>query len=284
MYVIIDCNYICHVAKYSLGDLTWEDKKIGVIFGFLRQILSLAKIFDTNNFIFAWDSKESKRKEILPSYKANRHFNKTEEEKELDAIAYAQFDIIRTEVLPDIGFKNNLHVKGFEADDIIASITKKFLADELIIISSDSDLLQLLDRNRVKMYNVQTKRTYSESNMITEYGIGHELWAKVKAIAGCTSDNIAGVKGVGEKTAIKYLKGELSKTTKAFKDISDFSEDYQKNLQLVTLPFKGMPVPKVIPQRETSYHGMYSICEKYGFQSLLQKETIKQWVKNLQAK
>jgi DNA polymerase-1 len=266
-----------------MGDLSFEDKKVGILFGYLKQVLSIANKFDTNKFIFAWDSKESKRKELFPEYKANRHYDKTPEEEELDAIAYSQFDTIRKEVIPTIGFKNNFMVKGYEADDIIASITKRYNAEEFLIVSSDNDLLQLLS-DHVKIYNIKTKTSYNEAQMIKDYNISHVLWPKVKAIAGCNSDAIPGVRGVGEKTAIKYLNDQLKPESSSYQEIENFIKygDYKRNIQLVTLPYRKLDF-MIYKQKETSYKGMYSICEKYGFQSLLKKETLQQWVKNLKA-
>ena len=182
MRVIIDCNYICHMAKHSMGELSFEELHSGVIFGFLRQMLSLINTFKTNDFIFVWDSRESKRKVLFPTYKANRHYEKTEEEKELDAIAYKQFDILRTEVIPKIGFVNNFMMKGYEADDVIAGIVFRN-KENFVIVSSDNDLLQLLN-NRVRIYSIKNKSYYTEEMMLKEYNISPDKWAEVKAIAG----------------------------------------------------------------------------------------------------
>lgn len=282
MQIIIDSNYICHVAKHSIGGLSWEDKKVGIIFGFLRQVLSLAKKYGTNEFIFAWDSKESKRKAIFPEYKANRIMNKTEEEIEFDQIAYSQFSVLRDTIIPTIGFVNNFRVNGYESDDIIAQITKKYSGDRFVIVSSDNDMLQLLENNRVTIYNIKSKKEYSFADMIKEYDATPAMWPMVKAIAGCVSDGIPGVKGVGEKTAIKFLNGSLKDTTSAYANIRDFSDLY-RNRVLVTLPLKGMPVLTLKQQRTTSFIGMHKVCADHGFQSLLTKEAVAQWKKNLKS-
>ena len=283
MYIILDCSYLCHVAKHAMGELSWADKKVGVVFGFLRQVLTIAKTFETNNFIFAWDSKESKRKAIFPQYKSNRHAEKTVEEKELDAIAYAQFTEIRETVLPYLGVSNNFQVRGYEADDIIAQITKKHIASEFIIVSSDSDLYQLLERNRVYIYSIKKKEYYTHDNFVNEYGVNPPTWAMVKAIAGCVSDGVPGVVGVGEKTAIKYLKGELKTTTTAYAKIRDFP-NLDRNKQLVTLPYPDMPLLKVSKQRKLSLDHFLNLCVDYGFESFLRKEMLDQWKKYLNLK
>lgn len=282
MRIIIDANYVCHVAKHAMGGLSFEDKKSGVIFGFLRQVLSLAKKYNTNDFIFSWDSKESKRKELFPEYKANRVMHKTEEEKEFDQITYVQFNTLREKIIPMLGFVNNFRVSGYESDDIIAQITKSHAKESFMIVSSDNDMLQLLDQKRVTIYNIKTKKEYTEAQMIDEYDATPMMWPMVKAIAGCVSDGVPGVVGVGEKTAIKYLNGELKDTTQAYASIRDFSDLY-RNRKLVTLPYEGMPNIVLKQQKSISFDGMYKVCTSYGFQSLLSKEAISQWRRTLRA-
>ena len=72
MILLVDSNSICHQAKHSMGNLTWEEKEVGIIFGFLRQLLSLAKTFETNKFVFVWDSRISLRTKMFPDYKKTR--------------------------------------------------------------------------------------------------------------------------------------------------------------------------------------------------------------------
>lgn len=280
MYIILDCSYLCHVAKHAMGELLWEEKRVGIIFGFLRQLLSIAKHFESNDFIFAWDSKESKRKQIFPEYKANRHSEKTIEEKELDAIAYAQFTEIREKVLPYLDVHNNFMIRGFEADDIIAQITRKHTESEFVIVSSDSDLYQLLETNRVTIYSIKKKEIFNWASFVKEYDILPSAWQTVKAIAGCVSDGVPGVAGVGEKTAIKYLNGELKDTTTAYAKIRDF-QDLYRNRQLVTLPYPGMPLLKISKQGKLPLLRFLDICRDYGFESFVKKDNLDQWKKYL---
>jgi 5'-3' exonuclease len=125
--ILIDSNSICHAAKHSMGDLSYEERKVGVIFGFLLQLLSLSKLLKSNRFVFIWDSRKSLREQIFPDYKYKRkNKEKTKEEKEMDDIAYAQFNILRTEIIPALGFQNNFMFDGYEADDLIAKICFKY--------------------------------------------------------------------------------------------------------------------------------------------------------------
>ena len=71
-YLLLDCNYLCHRAKHSTGDLSYGGDATGVIYGFLKSLSGFQDFFNTSNFVFCWDSNTSKRKEIYPEYKANR--------------------------------------------------------------------------------------------------------------------------------------------------------------------------------------------------------------------
>lgn len=278
MIIIVDSNSVCHRAKHSMGDLSWEDKKVGVIFGFVYQILVLAKKFESNRFVFAWDSSgHSVRRSVFPEYKSGRRKEKTPEEKELDDIAYDQFNIVRNVVLPEIGFVNNFWQDGFEADDIIASIVKSN-KEEMVIISSDEDLYQLLSEG-VFLYSLKKKQEYTVSNLWKEHHVSPIDWVDVKAIAGCSSDNIPGIQGVAEKTACKYLNRQLPIHLSAYKSIKAGKDIIDRNMKLVTLPFPGTKVFPLDFSKTLSVKGFLSICGRFGFESFTYKDNLSQWKK-----
>lgn len=286
--IIVDCNALCHMAKHSMGELDYDGARTGVIFGFLQQLPRLAKSFDSNEFVFTWDSKTSLRKKIYPEYKANR--NKEEKsafEQYVDVQTFAQFDVLRTMILPQFGFKNIFIQDGFEADDIIASIVKHHQGWDttIIIVSGDEDLFQLLNDYEpvVSMYSPYRKDTITAEKFYKEYGIDALHWSEVKAIAGCNTDNVKGIPGVAEKTAIRFLKGELPKHYKALRSIH--SEDGQatiaRNRPLVTLPYKGTPQFPIVDSEQLSLDAYLDICNRYNFQSMLSREVIDRWRQKL---
>jgi len=274
--IILDANGICHQCKHAMGHLSWNDKKVGIIFGFLNQMLSLAKILESNKFVFAWDSKESLRAKIFPDYKKSRRKDKTEEEKELDAISYAQFDLLKKEVLPEIGFVNSFYLEGYEADDIIASITSTNTSKTFTIVSSDEDLFQLLS-DKVRMYSIRKKQFYTDKNLWKDYGVVPNEWAEVKAIAGCSSDGVPGVPGVGEVTACKFIRRQLSTKHQSYRNIQKHRSLIERNRKLVTLPFKNTPQTKLHLKETLSFMEFQNVCGRYGFQSFLEREKLKQW-------
>lgn len=262
--IIIDSNAICHREAHALGDrLSYEEKNVGIIFGFLREILKLSRLYETNEFAFCWDSRKSLRKQIYPEYK-----NKPKK-TELDPKIFEQFETIKTKVLPEIGFKNIFEEKGFEADDLIASLVTEYPDNSFVITSSDEDLYQLL-RDNVCIYNLYSKKEYTKESFNKEFGISCCFWSLVKAIAGCSSDNVKGIKGVGEKTAIKYIKEELPIKSKAFQNITSLegTSIVKRNFDLVRLPFEGTPFFD-LKEDTLSLLGFMTVCKRFGFSSIL---------------
>ena len=247
--IVLDCNYICYVNKFALSQgLTYRGNPTEIIFGFLRHINELSRQFQSNKFIFCWDSHKSIRKEIYPKYKISRSLNKSEEDIVNDKIAYVQFNELKNYVLPKMGFENIFYKDQYESDDIIASIVKnnKIKGKRYVVVSNDSDLYQLLDD--CKMYNISKKCLITKEIFIREYNIEPKRWHLVKAIAGCSTDNVDGVVGVGEKSSIKYLNGEL-KTGKKARDIENANDIFHRNLKLVTLPFDGVGIFNIKMQK-----------------------------------
>jgi DNA polymerase-1 len=278
--ILIDSNSICHQAKHSMGNLSWEEKEVGVIFGFMRQLLSLSKIFKSNQFVFVWDSQKSIRTKMFPDYKKSRKHEKTPEEKRFDDIAYAQFDTIRKEVLPAIGFINSFLFDGFEADDLIAKITKTYIDREIVIISTDEDLYQLLSKN-VSIYSIRKKQVYTEHNLWKDYRIIPKEWAEVKAIGGCSTDCVPGIEHVGEITACKYITKKLAPTQKTYRAIKDGKAIIERNRELVVLPLKGTPDITLLTNETLSLKGFITICQRYGFNSFTKKEELAQWKEHI---
>jgi DNA polymerase-1 len=273
--IIVDANSVAHQSKHAMKNLSWNEKQTGVIFGFLQQILILARTFGSNEFVFVWDSKESLRRKIFPDYKKARRIEKTPDEQKLDAIAYEQFDEIRLHTLPDIGFLNSFMIDGFEGDDVIASIIHNNKTD-FVIVSADEDLYQLLSEN-VYLYSTKKKMSYTHLNLWKDYRITPKEWAEVKAIGGCHSDGVPGVPGVAELTASKYLTRKLNATSKAFKAIRENKELINFNMKLVKLPLEGTPVIKVTDINDLSLQRFQSVCSYHGFTSFLQPDRLKQW-------
>ena len=239
--IIVDSHALGHQVKHSLGELTYDDLQIGVIYGFLFRVLYLARMFDTNLFAFAWDSRDSKRKKLYPEY-GRKKKELTEDEKFEESQVYKQFNMLRENVLPALGFKNNYIQEGMEGDDIVASVVINYatssdeIEDKPVVISSDNDLYQLL--LYCDMYILKSKSVFTAEDFIEKYDVKPSQWADVKSLAGCSGDGVPGVPGVGKVKAIEYIKGTLNKG-KIKERILTNPDLIALTRRLVTLPFEG---------------------------------------------
>jgi 5'-3' exonuclease len=255
-WLILDSNYLCHRAYHSTGGLEYGDIKTGVLFGFLRDVVILQDLFATDRPLFCFDMPPGLREGVCKTYKADRvaRYNAMPEEEREAYIAFReQVTLLRERVLPRCGYRNIFYEPGYESDDIIASLCRSLpQTDEVVIISSDKDLYQLLSP-RVRCHNPQKRQTFTEHEFRATYGIDPDQWPDVKALAGCPSDNVVGIRGVGELTAIQYLRGELKAPGKKYKDIecNAGQATWRRNLCLVTLPYHGCPTFEVRPDDVT---------------------------------
>lgn len=246
--LIFDVPNLCHRNFHAFGGsgMQYEGRPTAVIFGFLRDVLKLQQRFVTKDCVFCFDVGKSLREKHFPFYKAKRRANQAvKDQKPLRE----QISRLQLETLGQIGFKNVYGFEGYEADDIIASVCER-LDDNVGIISSDHDLYQLLRVNRF-IYQPNKKDTYTEVDLAVDYGVTPEQWPTVKAIAGCSSDEIPGIEGVGEITAARYIAGKLGASTATYKRILHQKQLWEKNLELVRLPYPGCPQFDLVDDKVT---------------------------------
>ena len=147
MKLIVDANNLAYAAFISLRGLSVDELPTGVIYGFFLQVLKLAVEFQTNDFVFCWDSRKRFRRNIFSEYK-NKRDEMTKEEKAQKQIAYDQFAALRKEILPSVGFENVFMKAGYEADDLIAYVVinppRSLNREKYLVISTDNDMFQLL--------------------------------------------------------------------------------------------------------------------------------------------
>lgn len=276
--LVIDCNNLCYSSFYTFGDLSYEEKKTGVIFGFLQRVLFLAKKFKTNKFIFCWDSRKSYRKLIYPEYKANRRKDLNEVERKDLALAFKQFDELKEKVLPELGFRNIFRQVGYEADDMIAEVVLKEVQKDFVIVSTDKDLYQLL--GLAPIYNQKTKKIITLVDFENKYSIPWYEWVKVKSLMGDPGDNIEGIKDVGIVRAVQYIKSELPKGKILDRIHSDGGQKIiNRNMELIALPFEGRKKIRInFAKDKLDKDKFISIFVDHGFESFLKRETLNKWV------
>jgi len=232
MIWLVDTSYICYRSFFSMPALGGD----AVLFGSVRVATQIYDIDPMANIVWCFDVGVPKRRAIDPEYKKSRE---TRPKHVGIDMFYKAMTTMRTVQLHDIGFENLLWDEGYEADDIIASVCQSE-DGEKVIVSADHDLYQLLD-DKTSMFKLKTGMYYTVDMFRDEYNIDPSEWSKVKAIAGCSSDNVAGIKGVGEKTAIRFLNNELKDTLKTYKAIKEGKDQCMANFAIVDLPLKGTP-------------------------------------------
>ncbi len=202
--VIIDGKSVFYRGYYAMGALSTSDgTPTGGVYGFAVIAMEIVKNIRPEKVVVAWDkagTSISKRKAIYADYKAGR--------KKPDEDFYVQIPLLQ-ELVAALGW-SFLEVDDYEADDIIGTLAKQASASdyETIIVSSDLDMLQIVDKN-IKMYRLLKGFSKLEEIDVPalekKYGISKDQFLDLKALKGDTSDNIPGVPGVGEKGAVKLL-------------------------------------------------------------------------------
>ncbi len=202
--VLIDGKSVFYRGYYAMGALSLADgTPTGGVYGFAAIAMEIVKKLSPTKVVVAWDSKTStsKRRALYADYKAGRI-------KPGDDF-YAQIPLLQ-ELVKNLGW-TFIELDNYEADDIIGTLGHE--ADEAgdyetYIISSDLDMLQIVDNN-THMWRILKGFTNIEKINVSEleakYGIKKDQFLDLKSLKGDSSDNIPGVPGIGEKTAVKLL-------------------------------------------------------------------------------
>lgn len=201
--MIIDGNSILFRAFYAMPPLkTKKGQYTNAVYGFLSMMYKLLDDYSPEYVCVAFDPKKPTfRHEQYSEYKAGRA-------KAPDELVQ-QFDLIRT-VLNTHNIKC-IEIEGFEADDVAGTMSKLSVQNgiDVYLVTSDKDYLQLVD-DKVKVILTKKGATNTKEMdrdaIFEDYEITPEEFVDLKALMGDQSDNIPGVSGVGEKTAIKLIK------------------------------------------------------------------------------
>ena len=187
--LVIDGNSIANRAFFGIKLLTTKDGRYtNAIYGFLNILLSLLKECDPDEVAVAFDLKAPTfRHKMYDGYKATRHGMPEE---------LAQQMPVLKELLADLGYRE-VTAEGWEADDILGTLAAACDArkDDCFLATGDRDSLQLASESTTVLLAIQEK-----------YGIQPRQLIEGKSLMGDTSDNIPGVRGIGEKTALALVQ------------------------------------------------------------------------------
>lgn len=238
--LVVDVSNIANMAFHTTGKLEFEDMPTGVLYGMYRKLEAVSRDYDIDDYAFCFDSKHSKRTELFPDYKIKRKLKKAQETEEQQAARQGMYRQVREfyRLVHEGGCTNTFGAAGYEADDVVASVIQNlpYSVKRAYILSSDEDLYQLLDEKRVMMIKPKAG-LYTHRKFTEEYGVPPVQWPSVKSWAGCSSDDIPGLKGIGPKKACQFLLGKYPKPETFYSQI----ETYTRNIELTYLPFPGCP-------------------------------------------
>lgn len=278
--VLIDGKSVFYRGYYAMGALSLPDgTPTGGVYGFAAIAMEIVNKINPTKVVVAWDSKTSttKRRALFSEYKAGRI--KPGED------FYAQIPLLEA-LVKDLGW-TFIELDNYEADDIIGTLSRE--ADEAgdwetYIISSDLDMLQIVDDN-THMWRILKGFTNIEKINVPEleekYGINKSQFLDLKSLKGDSSDNIPGVPGIGEKTAVKLLNdyktldgiyehiNDISGSTKTKLEAGKDSAYLSKKLAEIMFdaPIDLSNIPDFSFDKEKSIAGL----KKLQFNSLIRK-------------
>lgn len=295
-FLIIDGNSLMYRAYYALPDLmNSEGLHTNAIYGFSMMLIKLLDEEKPDYIAVAFDKKAPTfRHKEYSAYKGTRQSMPEE--------LIEQVDILK-EVIDAFNIKT-LEMEGFEADDIIGTVSK--LAEEnnlsVLIVTGDRDALQLASGSvKVKICKkgITQMEEYTDKDVMEKYEVTPEQFIDLKGLMGDKSDNIPGVPNIGEKTAIKLIKEfgsieNLLMNTDKLK--GKVKENIEKNIELAVLSKKLATIERNIPldinfddYRKIDYNidKLKELFEKLEFSSLIEiikkddhnnyTDTVKEW-------
>ena len=205
IFILIDGKSLFYRGYYAMPHLSTADgRPTGGVYGFASLALELVRQLRPDYVAVAWDKAKTnirRRRAIYPEYKANRHPAPPD--------FYQQIPILR-QLLEALGWPF-YEVDDYEADDIIGTLSKQAnrIGIHTVIASSDLDMLQLIDDD-TEVYALKKGLSsidrFDVKAFQAKYGIRVDQFLDLKSLKGDSSDNIPGVPGVGEKTAVALLQ------------------------------------------------------------------------------
>jgi DNA polymerase-1 len=216
---LIDGNSLAYRAFFALPEsiATADGRPTNAIYGFASMMTKLLIDHSPRAVIVAWDKGWSGREKVYAEYKSQRK---------------SRPDLLREQwphlapMAEAFGFKN-VSVEGYEADDVIATLTRRAedASIPVMIVSGDRDVYQLV-RDGVRVMTtsrgITDTKVYDADGVVERYGVPPELVTDFIGLKGDTSDNIPGVPGIGDKTAAELLQrfGSLEKVLESVDEIS----------------------------------------------------------------
>ncbi len=196
---LIDGSSYIYRAYFAIRHLSnSKGQATNAVYGFVNMLLKVMREQQPDHLAVIFDARgPTFRKELYPDYKANRAQMPEDMVPQIPIIK----EVVRAFNLPAI------ELAGFEADDIIATLAKHFAAEGLAVtvVTGDKDLMQVVTE-RIRLLDTMKDQVSGLEEVAMRFGGTPDKVIEVQALSGDTSDNVPGVPGVGEKTAVKLIQ------------------------------------------------------------------------------
>ncbi|MBK5263449.1 MAG: DNA polymerase I, partial [Peptostreptococcaceae bacterium] len=280
--IIIDGNSLINRAYYAMQRpmITKDGLYTQGVYGFLNMLNKIKTDYESGYIVVAFDRKAPTfRHEKFAEYKAGR--------KKMPSELAMQLPLLK-EVLQAMNIKM-LEIDGFEADDIIGTIAREAEEKGLepFIISGDKDELQLATKKTrvlITKKGISEFEIYDENAMVEKYGFTPTQFIDYKALMGDQSDNIPGLPGVGEKTAMKLIHefGTIENLISNVKDVTKerLRINIEENAQLAVMSKMLATIHLNVPieinfeefyNEEPNYDELINVYIKLEFNSFLKR-------------
>jgi DNA polymerase-1 len=257
---LLDSNGLICRYFFALPEMFTEDGiNVNGLFGYCKFIRDLIHKYKNEkiSIISAFDRcSKNFRKDICENYKLNR--------KKSDTNLVVQLNLAE-EFCKNINLPVEFHI-NYEADDIIASIASKSEEKhEVFVVSIDKDFMQIVNE-KTKILNPFTKKIYDSNYVKDKFGVAPEDFYLFLALCGDASDNIAGIPGVGPKTALKIL--EKTKDINEMQSLFPKFDFSQINKMIQLTKFYNNYEFKEIDEYKVDFERFNKSLEKYNFQTI----------------
>ncbi|MFH1727249.1 MAG: DNA polymerase I [Pseudomonadota bacterium] len=219
---IIDGSSYFYRAFHAIKPLTTKEGiPTNAIYGFTVMLMRIIKEHDPSHICIAFDHpSKSFRHDIYSAYKANRS---------------AMPDELRVQIPYIKKLVQGLNIcaiekEGFEADDIIGTLTKNYEHEmKVTIVSGDKDLMQLVNE-KTNMLDTMKDKLYGPKEVLEKFGVGPELIIDYLAMVGDSSDNVPGISGIGAKSAVKFIN-QFGNLEKLFENADNIKGKISENIK-----------------------------------------------------
>lgn len=277
LYLVDGSSYI-YRAYYAIRHLSSPTgHPTNAIYGFIQMLLKLLKDHQPKHVAVVFDvGRTTFRTGLYPEYKANRAETPDDLRVQMGPIR----EVVRAFNIPA------LELAGYEADDIIGALAARHSAagHRVVVVTGDKDLMQIVT-DRVTLLDTMKGKESGIAEVFERFGVGPELVPDILGLAGDSSDNIPGVPGIGEKTAIKLIQefGSLDQLLeragevkgKVGEKLRDFSEQALLSRRLATIEL-NVPLeinPDDLHACDPDTPALNAFFKRYGFTTLIRDLT-----------